>query len=56
MTKVRHSDLLNVRCAQEIVDRVGQAAARQYMKPSEWIRRAVLAKLEAERMMPADRA
>ena len=55
MTRVRHSDLLNVRIAEELVDRVGQAAARQFMKPSEYVRRAVIDRLKADKMLADER-
>ena len=48
---VRHNDLMKARCAPEIVNRVDQAAAAKFMKPSEYIRRAVIAHLEADGML-----
>jgi hypothetical protein len=55
MTKVRHSDLINIRVAHEIADRVGQAAAKQYMKPSEYVRRALIDRLRADKMLADER-
>jgi hypothetical protein len=49
---VRFSDKLVVRCPTELVERVDEAAAVNLMKPSEYVRRAVISALEAEGIDP----
>jgi hypothetical protein len=51
MAKVQYTDVLTTRCLPEIVQRVDQAAAAQMMKPSEYIRRAVIDRLTADGML-----
>jgi hypothetical protein len=46
-----YSDLLKARCQPEIVERVDQAAAAHFMRPSEYIRRAVIDRLQADGML-----
>ena len=43
---VRHSDLLTIRCAPEILDRVDRAAAALFQRPSEYIRQALVDRLK----------
>jgi hypothetical protein len=45
---IRHSATLAVRCAPEILERVAEASAAKLTKPSEYVRRAVLDRLEAD--------
>jgi hypothetical protein len=42
MSADRYSDLLKVRCRPELVETVDRAAAAQFVRPSEYIRRAVI--------------
>ena len=51
MAAIVYSDLLKARCAPEIVERVERAAAAQLMKPSEYIRRAVVDRLASDGML-----
>ena len=51
MSADRYSDLLKVRCRPEMVERVDRAAAAQFMRPSEYIRRAVVDRLQADGML-----
>jgi hypothetical protein len=45
---IRHSDTLQARCAPEIVKRVDEAAAKNFMKPSEYVRLAVIDRLKRD--------
>jgi len=45
---IRHSDTLQARCAPEIVERVERAAANNYMKPSEYVRLAIIDRLKRD--------
>jgi hypothetical protein len=54
-TAVRHSETLQVRCPSEIVNRIEQAAKAKYMRPAEYIRRALISHLAADGMLPAER-
>jgi hypothetical protein len=49
---VRFSDKLVARCPTALVERVDEAAAVKLMKPSEYVRRAVLRALEADGIDP----
>jgi hypothetical protein len=51
MATVVHSALLQARCTPEIVNRVDKAAAFKFMKPAEYIRRAVIDRLAADGML-----
>ena len=51
MSADHYSDLLKVRCRPEMVERVDRAAAAQFMRPSEYIRRAVVDRLQADGML-----
>ena len=51
MSDDRYTDLLKVRCRPELAQRVDQAAAAQFMRPSEYIRRAVIDRLQADGML-----
>jgi hypothetical protein len=51
MSADHYSDLLKVRCRPEMVERVDRAAAAQFMRPSEYIRRAVIDRLQADGML-----
>jgi hypothetical protein len=46
-----YTDELKVRCRPELVERVGRAAAAQFMRPSEYIRRAVVDRLQSDGML-----
>jgi hypothetical protein len=48
---VVYSDLLKVRCQPEIVERVNHAATAKLMKPSEYVRRAVIDRLAQDGML-----
>ena len=51
MSADRYSDLLKVRCRPERVETVDRAAAAQFVRPSEYIRRAVIDHLRADGML-----
>ena len=51
MNDDRYSDLIKVRCRPELAERVDQAAAAQFMRPSEYIRRALIDRLQADGML-----
>jgi predicted transcriptional regulator len=53
---VKYTCLLSVRCQSEVADRVDRAAAAKMMKPSEYIRRAVIDRLQADGMLRAPEA
>jgi hypothetical protein len=50
-TAVRHSETLQVRAPSEIINRIDRAAKAKFMRPSEYIRRALIAHLEADGML-----
>ena len=45
---IRLSATLAVRCPPEVLERVSQVAAAKMTKPSEYVRRAVIERLEAD--------
>ncbi|MGN8547816.1 hypothetical protein ACQPTN_24835 [Bradyrhizobium sp. 13971] len=47
------TDTLRVRCLPEVVESVDKAAAAKLMKPSEYVRRAVIDRLQADGVDPA---
>ena len=51
MSADRYSDLLKVRCRPVLVETVDRAAATQFVRSSEYIRRAVIDRLHADGML-----
>jgi len=46
---IRHSATLAVRCPPEVLERIAETAAAKLTKPAEYVRRAVIDRLEADR-------
>jgi hypothetical protein len=53
MSDDHYSDLIKVRCRPGLAERVDQAAAAQFMRPAEYIRRALVDRLQADGMLRA---
>lgn len=51
---VRYSDTLTVRCQPEVTALVDRAAHRKGMKPSEYVRRCVVERLEDDGYRPVN--
>ena len=45
---IRHSATLAVRCPPEVLERIAETAAAKLTKPAEYVRRAVIDRLEAD--------
>lgn len=45
---IRYTSQVSVRLAPEVMERVDETAAAKRMKPSEYVRRAVIDRLEAD--------
>jgi hypothetical protein len=53
MSKVEYSLPVSVRMQPEVVRLIDEAAAKQMTKPSEYLRRAVIAQLQTDGLLKA---